>query len=199
MSSDLSILPEKELLFKVADGDEDSFRYLFDKYRNKIYSLSMYLTHSEYISEEITQEVFMKIWVNRKQLEGVEFFNAYLRTIASHVASNYLKRLANEKIILQKIANESEHSSETTDNTIIYNEYQAILEQAIQSLPPQQKKVYILSRHEGLKLDDIAKMMNLSPYTVKEYMKNALHTIRKFVGGRIELAIIIAIQIFLND
>jgi len=199
MSSDLSNLPEKELLFKVAEGDEDSFRFLFDKYRNKIYSLSMYLTHSEYISEEITQEVFMKIWLNRKQLEGVEFFNAYLRTIASHVASNYLKRLANEKIILQKIANETERSSETTDNTIIYNEYQAILEQAIQSLPPQQKKVYILSRHEGLKQDDIAKMMNLSPYTVKEYMKNALQTIRKFVGGKIELAIVVAIQVFLND
>lgn len=159
----------------------------------------MYLTHSEYISEEITQEVFVKIWTSRKQLESVEFFNAYLRTIASHVTSNYLKRLANERIILQKMANEAEHSSETTDNTIIYNEYQAILEQAIQSLPPQQKKVYILSRHEGLKQDDIAKMMNLSPYTVKEYMKIALHTIRKFVGGRIELAIIIAIQIFIND
>lgn len=199
MSSDLSILPEKELLFKVAEGDEESFRYLFDKYRNKIYSLSMYLTHSEYISEEITQEVFMKIWVNRKQLEGVEFFNAYLRTIASHVASNYLKRLANEKIILQKIANETERSRETTDNTVIYNEYQAILEQAIQSLPPQQKKVYILSRHEGLKQDDIAKMMNLSPYTVKEYMKNALQTVRKFVGVRIELSIAVAIQVFLND
>lgn len=199
MSSNLSILSEKELLFKVADGDEACFRYLFDKYRNKIYSLSMYLTHSEYISEEITQEVFMKIWMNRKQLGGVEYFNAYLRTIASHVASNYLKKLANEKIILQKIADEAERSSETTVNTIIYNEYQAILEQAIQSLPPQQKKVYILSRHEGLKQDDIAKMMNLSPYTVKEYMKNALQTIRKLVGGRIELAIVIAIQIFLKD
>jgi hypothetical protein len=42
-------------------------------------------------------------------------------------------------------------------------------------------------------------MMNLSPYTVKEYMKNALQTIRKFVGGKIELAIVVAIQVFLND
>jgi RNA polymerase sigma-70 factor (family 1) len=199
MSSDLSILPEKDLLIKVSDGDEESFRFLFDKYRNKIYSLSMYLTHSEYFSEEITQEVFMKIWLNRKQLESVEYFNAYLRTIASHVASNYLKRLANERIILQKIASESRQSGETTGNTILDNEYQAILEQAIQNLPPQQKKVYLLSRLEGLKQDDIAKRMNLSPYTVKEYMKNAMYSIRKFVGGRIELAILVAIQIYLND
>jgi RNA polymerase sigma-70 factor (family 1) len=199
MSSDLSFLSEKELLIKVADGDQESFRYLFDQYRNKIYSFSMYLTHSEYISEEITQEVFLKIWLTRKQLNGVEYFNAYLKTIASNIASNYLKRLANEKIILQKIAYESEQSSEITENTIIYNEYQAILKEAIQNLPPQQKKVYILSHHEGLKQDDIARSMNLSPYTVKEYMKIALSSIRRFVGGRIELAIVVAIQIFLND
>jgi len=197
MSPEQSITPEKELLLKVAKGDEGSFRILFDRYKNKIYSLSMYLTHSEFISEEITQEVFMKIWVMREQLEDVEFFNAYLRTIASHTASNYLKRLANEKVILQKIANERLHISEATEETIIYNEYQAILELAIQKLPPQQKKVYLLSQHEGIKQDEIARMMNLSPYTVKEYMKNALSSIRKFVGERIELTVIIAINIFL--
>jgi len=198
MLTDLSVLAEKELLLKVANGDEGSFRYLFDKYRNKIYSFSMYLTHSEYLSEEITQEVFMKIWLNRNQLEGVDYFNAYLKTIASHVASNFLKRIANEKIILQNIANEASRSNEVTEDTIIYNEYQAILEQAIQSLPPQQKRVYFLSRHEGLKQDDIAKRMNLSPHTVKEYMKNAMSSIRKFVGGRIELAVIVAVQLYLK-
>lgn len=197
MLTNLTILPEKELLLNVANGDEGSFRYLFDKYRNKIYSFSMYLTHSEYLSEEITQEVFMKIWLNRKQLEVVEYFNAYLKTIASHVASNFLKRIANERIILQKIANDASLSNEVTEEEIIYNEYQAILEQAIRNLPPQQKKVYFLSRYEGLKQDDIAKMMNLSPHTVKEYMKNAVSSIRKFVGGRIELAVIVAIQFYL--
>lgn len=199
MLSDPSILTEKELLIKVSNGDEESFRYIFDQNRNKIYSLSMYLTHSEYLAEEITQEVFLKIWTTREQLEGIEYFNAYLRTIASNVASNYLKRLANEKIILKNMANEAIQSNKATEDTIIYNEYQAILEQAIQNLPPQQKKVYLLSRYEGLKNDDIAKRMNLSPYTVKEYMKNALLSIRKFVGGRIELAIIIAIQIYLSE
>lgn len=199
MLPEISSLPEKTLLLNVSRGDEDSFRYLFNQYRNKIYSLSMYLTHSEYISEEITQEVFMKIWVSRKQLEGVEYFNAYLRTIASHMVSNYMKRLANEKFILQKIANELLSSSETTNNAILDNEYQAILESAIQNLPPQQKKVYLMSRHEGLKQDDIAKLMNLSPYTVKEYMKYAMVSIRKFVGGRIELIVLAAIHIYLND
>jgi len=159
----------------------------------------MYLTHSAYISEEITQDVFMKIWLSREQLQGVENFNAYLRTMACHIISNQLKRYANEKLILQRIASHTEQSGETTDNAIIGNEYQMILEQAIENLPPQQKKVYLMSRHEGLKQKDIAKRLRISPYTVKEYMKNAMASIRKFAGGRIELAVVIAIQIFLNE
>jgi len=199
MSPENTIQSEKSLLIKVAHGDENSFRQLFDQYRQKIYSLSMYLTHCEYIAEEITQEVFLKIWENRKQLDKVDYFNAYLRTIASHVASNYMKRLANEKFILQKIANESIQSGDTTDDTLNFNEYQEILEQAIENLPPQQKKVYLLSRFEGLKNDAIAERMKISPYTVKEYMKNALSSIRKFVGGRMELAVAIAVQLFFFD
>ncbi len=198
MHFDKSILTEKELLRQVANGDAESFKYLFDKYRNKIYSLSMYVTHSEYISEEITQEAFCKIWNSRTDLEKIDFFNSYLRTIAVNAACNYLKRLANEKIILKRISDESEISSDSTEYTVLYNDYQAILEQAIMKLSPQQRKVYILSRHKGLKQDEIAKRMNLSIYTVKEHMKLALSSIRKSLGERIELTILAAAQIFLN-
>jgi len=198
MPSGTSTLSEKELLRKVAGGDDRSFRFVFDKYRNKIYSLSMYVTHSEYISEEITQEVFCKIWNNRADLEKIDFFNSYLRTIAVNTACNYLKRLANEKVILKRITDESEVSSDSTENTVLYNDYQAILEQAIMKLSPQQRKVYLLSRHKGLKQEEIAKRMNLSVYTVKEHMKNALRSIRKSLGEKIELTILAAAQIFLN-
>jgi RNA polymerase sigma-70 factor (family 1) len=184
---------EKDLLIRVANGDERSFRFLFDQYKQKIYSLSMYLTHSEFLSEEITQEVFLKIWLYKRQLIGVECFTAYLKTIARHVAGNYLKRIANEKIILQQIAVESLQSDETTYHTVLFNEYQSILEKAIQNLPAQQKKVYILSRHEGLKSEQIAVRMNLSHFTVKEYMKKALCSIRLYAGGRIELTMLIAV------
>ena len=194
--SDIPINTEKDLLIKVAYGDEGSFKQLFNQYRHKIYSLSMYLTHSEFLAEEITQEVFLKIWLNKTQLKEVEYFTAYLKTIASNVASNYLKRIANEKIILKRLAEELTESNETTANTVIYNEYQEILEKAIQNLPPQQKRVYILSRQEGLKQEEIAEKMQLSIFTVKEYMKKALASIRSYMGNRIDLAIILAIQIY---
>lgn len=170
---------EQELLIKVANGDEKSFKCLYDKYKNKIYSLSMFLTRSEYISEEITQEVFLKIWLHRENLESILYFNSYLRTIATNIASNYFKRLANEKIIMQRLAYETVQSDETTSSTVILNECQNKLKRAIESLPPQQRRVYILSFHEGYKNAEIAKIMNLSIHTVKDYIKSANSTIRE--------------------
>lgn len=199
MSSTSPKSAEKILLEKAANGDEESFRFLYDRYRNKIYSLSMYLTHSEYISEEITQEVFFRIWENRAKLAGIDFFVSYLKTIASNIAFNYLKRIANEKIVLKGILNEMEGYENSTENTIGFNEYQSILHKAIMNLPPQQRKVYILNRLKGVKMDDIAVEMNLSPYTVREYIKTATQSVRRYVGEKIEFTIIIAIQLFLKD
>ena len=65
------------------------------------------LTRSEFFAEEITQEVFYKVWLKRRDLRGIQYFNAYLKTIAKNVFSNYLKRMAHEKLILRNISRTS--------------------------------------------------------------------------------------------
>ena len=199
MLSDKSILSENELLHKIAGGDEASFKFLFEKYSDKIFSMAMNITHSEYISEEITQDVFCILWQNRRDLKEISYINSYMRTIAANVACNYMRRLTKEKLILRSIYNDSQQTNESVENTIINKEIHEIMEKAVQNLPPQQRKVYILSRYEGLKQEEIAEKMKISVYTVKEYMKYAVISIRKFVDNKIELSIILAAQIFLND
>ena len=89
---------------QVSEGDAIAFRQLFDHYRNKIYSLGMYLTRSETLSEEIVQDVFLKVWEKREELTGINYFNAWLRTVAKNTCSNYLRSLAMEKIALSRFA-----------------------------------------------------------------------------------------------
>lgn len=187
----LSSYTEKELLSRISMDDERAFRVLFDNYSNKVYSWAFYITKSEYIAEEITQEVFLKIWINRKQLNEINYLNAYLNTISRNIAYNHLKKLATEKLVLQSLGNEVLQSADDTYNTILNSEYGAILAQAIKQLPQQQKMVYVLSRHHGLKQKDVAEKMGLSIYTVKEYMKKAHSSVRQFIQERIELVIMI--------
>jgi RNA polymerase sigma-70 factor (ECF subfamily) len=85
-------------------------------------------------------------------------------------------------------------SESNLEDEVIMNELQRILEEAIDTLSPQQKKVYLLHRYENLKQEEIAQQMQISYYTVKEYMKIALKTIRTYVEKRIDVIVLVALQ-----
>lgn len=167
-----------QLLIRIAEGDEAAFRTLFGMYRKKIYAFALSFTHSEFLAEEVVQDVFMKVWMARKTLGSIVFFESWLRTIARNVALNYLRRIAHEKIILDRMEESAASEADFPDRSVEWKDYHAILERAIQSLPAQQKRVYLMSRRQGMKLYEIAADMQLSIYTVKEYMNKALTSIR---------------------
>lgn len=192
-----SIYNEKELLQQVAEGSETAFRTLFDKYCQKIYVLAMYLTHSDVLSEEIVQDVFMKVWNNREQLLEIDYFNSWVRTIARNTVLNYLRSLAREKLALNKLELNENANTSSSEDILIEKQYRQILEEAIRQLPPQQKKVYLLSRQSGLKNEDIARQLGISIHTTKEHLQRALYFIRSYLDDRIELVVIAAISYYL--
>jgi RNA polymerase sigma-70 factor (ECF subfamily) len=189
---------ENDLLVQVSQGNEHAFRQLYDKYRNKIYSLGMHLTRSEILSEEIVQDVFMKVWEKRDQLQDINYLNAWLRTVARNTCSNYLRNLAMEKLVMNRYALQNNSEMPSPENDLTAKEYEQIIEAAIRQLPPQQKKVYLLSRQGGKKQEEIANELNISIYTVKEYMKLAQRSIRQYLESNLDIAILLAMVIFLK-
>lgn len=188
---------EKMILSRVAKGDESAFRVLFDRHRQKIYNLAMYLTRSEVHSEEILQDVFMKVWKNRAQLNEIIYFNAWLRTIARNTTTNYLKSLAREKLALGKLQRNQSTDKNATEYEMLEKQYKQLLEEAIAQLPPQQKRVYLLSRTGGLRYELIAAEMGITVNTTKEHLKKALGSIRGYLDKRIELIVAAAILLYL--
>lgn len=182
----------------MARGDERAFRELYDHYRQKIYSLGMYLTRSEPVSEEIVQEVFMKTWEKREQLTGIDYFNAWLRTVARNICINHLRSLALERLALHSISVSRKENENSTENLIIEREYKKIIDAAIRQLPGQRKKVYVMHREQGLKHEQIAQQLGLSVFTVKEHMKLALRSIRQYLESHIDTIVVIAIALYLE-
>jgi RNA polymerase sigma-70 factor (family 1) len=189
---------EKELLAMVAGGDADAFRVLYDQYYQKIYNLGMHLTRSEILSEEIVQDVFIKLWEKRSMLTGINYFNAWLRTIARNTTTDYLRSLSAERLGLAKLAAQPKENNESTQNIAANREYDQVLYAAIKRLSPQQEKVYRLSREQGMKQQEIAKLLGISIYTVKEYMKLALRSIRGYLDDHIDIAVLLAIILYLD-
>ncbi len=188
---------EHTQLLLVAGGDEAAFRQLYEKWHPKVYSLAMYLTRSPFMSEEITQEVFVKIWNNRHQLTEIEYLASWIRTITRNTIINYLKAKAREKLALHDyLIAQPAHSEETAD-AVREREYSRLFREAIEHLPQQQKKVWRLTKEDGMTLAQAADEMNITRNTAKEHLARAMNTIRKKLDAHIELVVTAAINLFL--
>jgi RNA polymerase sigma-70 factor (family 1) len=187
--TDLILPCEKELLLKVANGDEHAFSELFNTHHQLLGAHIYRITDSVELAEEVVQDVFLKIWMSRETLTAVQNFRAYLFVISKNHALNCLRKLAKERIHQKTI--EENAMAITPDDNPGLEDYYSLLDEAIDHLPPQQQKVYLLSRHNRLKYDEIASQMGLSRETVKKYLQGATHSITSFVQSNIDISAMI--------
>jgi RNA polymerase sigma-70 factor (family 1) len=186
---------EQELLKLVAEGDRNAFTQIYNNYHNKIYSIAFELTESTTVSEEIVQDVFLKIWVKRDSLHEVEHFRAYLFTITRNYVFTALKRIARKESIEVSAIQDAPLYDHDTEDRVLNNEYTRILQAAIDRLPEQQKQVYNLIKKEGLKREEAAAALHLSPETVKTHLAQAMRSIRTYCLARLDISIALIILI----
>lgn len=183
----LTAYEECRLLEQVSRGDDGAFRRIYDLYHPKVYGLAFFLTRSAVPAEDMTQEIFVKLWMHREELPSVQHFERWLKTLVRNHAYNYLNRMAREKRMLTSQYLTVSSQACFTEEMLTEKEFNAVLRQAIDNLPPQQKKVYILSRQDGLKPDTIAQTLGISIHTVKNHLKAALAAIRLSLSTHIAL------------
>lgn len=186
---------ERTLLLKTAGGDEAAFRQLFFRYYNKLGSYIYRLTESYPLTQEIVQDVFVKIWLRRNELTTISCFEAYLFTVAKNLALSSLRQLARERVRDKKwmlhYLRQSAAEPENGDLT-------AIIEAGVQQLSPSQKKVYLLSRYEKMRQKQIAEQMNISVETVKKHMVLALRSLKTYVLAHMKILLLLLAGSFLK-
>ncbi|MEA5005391.1 MAG: RNA polymerase sigma-70 factor [Rikenellaceae bacterium] len=178
------IYDDNKLLSLVANGNEAAFHQLYRLHHQRIYSFAFFLTSSDLLAEEVTQEIFIKIWNHRAELSEIKVFEAWVKTLVRNQCYTFLNRLAKERLIFQNINNQGIQVSSSTEEKYISEEYITLLRQAVDHLSEQQKKVFLFSRIDGMRLDEIAIKMGLSINTVKSHIKAALKNIRLSLGSQ---------------
>ncbi|RYY30508.1 MAG: sigma-70 family RNA polymerase sigma factor [Sphingobacteriaceae bacterium] len=181
---------EKELLLEVAAGNEFAFRKLFNLHHQKLGTYIYRITENQELAEEVVQDVFLKIWLNRKALEKVQNFNAYLFTVSKNHALNCLRQQSKEWLQQKTWFTEQENLIENETGN-----YYKLLDKAIDRLPKQQQKIYLLSRHERLRYSEIAAKLNLSKETVKKYLKIANQSITSYLIAQHLLPVLLLVAI----
>ena len=173
---------DDQLLFeRIAAGDEAAFRLIFDAYRLRLYALALKMLRSGSEAQEIVQETFLSLWTSREKLPAVTNASSYIFTIAYHKIYRQLKQTAIDARKLQALIAAGEISQNSTEENMAARESQHLVAMAVQQLSPQRKQVYLLSRGEGLTLDEIAVRMGVSRNTVKNHLVEALKQIRTYL------------------
>ena len=170
---------EKELLLRIAEGDEAAFETLFHLYLPKLTPFAWKLTRDWEAAREIVQETFLRIWVSRDQLTHVETPAAYIFTITSNQCYKYLKK----QMQLQQFAANTDEKDDP-HATINLLELKRLINKAVDNLSEQRRKVFILSREKGLTIPEIANELKLSPNTVKNTLVSALQAIREYLQSQ---------------
>ncbi|OQP66330.1 hypothetical protein A3860_12565 [Niastella vici] len=167
------------LINLLAEGNEAAFRELYLSYFDRIYSAALAYLKVHEQAEDITQQVFLKIWEKRHSLVKVENVENYLFIIARNAIFNQFSRLATQRKNIQYVRELFEEELVNSEEMMIRKQERAILEKAVNQLPTRQQEAYRLSREKGLSYEEIAQVMNISKPTVREYIVNSRHFIRE--------------------
>jgi len=155
-------------------------------------------TKSPELSEDLTQDVFARIWVNRAKLAEVDKFEGFLFVMARNLVFDRLKKevyVGKNDLFFEEYFSESVMSP---GDSAELKELGDIVEAAIKDLPAQQQKAFRLSRFAGLSHEEIAAQMGISKLSVKSHIVRAIQHLRQYLnehGGT--LAVIIWILLFL--
>lgn len=165
-----------ELIKNIIEGDTLSFRKLYEQTSGLIYYHIHNIIRDQYISEDIMQEAYVKLWKERKGLNSEKNTIAFLKRIAINLAiDHYRKKSKNKLVAVEEIYH---FSIEPEDHHKEESNLSLEIEKAIDSLPPRRKMVFILSKKERLTYKEIAEHMNISVKTVEHQMGQALKELR---------------------
>jgi RNA polymerase sigma-70 factor (family 1) len=169
------------LLKEVSAGNEIAFSNLFDYYRAVIYSTALKLTNDSSTAEEILQDVFLKVWLNREKLPEIQNFGGWIYKIAKNTTYNSIRNVQKEKNQLLDLMQDALVAQyKETDHLTQEREFNAILQKAIERLPERQKQTYVLIKQLSKKREEVAIELQVSPETVKSNLEQAMKSIRAF-------------------
>ena len=177
-------------------GSERAFEILFDRYRPKVYLVALKFLKSPALAEEVVQEVFLKIWLKRAEFNKIENFDSFLFMVAKNTTLDAFRSLSSKAVAEGVYASTRTAAEDSTDRYMLENQYQEMIQQTLMLLPDRQAKVFHLAKIDGLSHEAIARQMNISKFTVKKHMANALQFIRQRLQGSLNTLLPLLLSIF---
>lgn len=175
-------IDEKALLLKLKDGDEHAFDKLYQSYSLRIYRKLFKMVKVDVLADELTQDVFVKVWTKRHLLDSEQSFRSYLFSIAQHLVYDTYRKMSRDESLVNKVKLISTELYTHTEEDIYYKETAEMVQKAIELLPTQQRRVFQACKIEGRSYEEVARELNISVSTVNGHIVKATKTVAEYLS-----------------
>ncbi|RZF60017.1 RNA polymerase sigma factor [Sphingobacterium corticibacterium] len=165
---------DEALVVLLNNDDERAFLEIYDRYKDELATHLVRLLHSSELAEEVLQDIFMMLWEKRHDMDASKSVPAYLYRSAINKSKNIFRKIANDNRLREEFLT----YFRTANNNIVEEwmenkEIQQLLQTLLDRLPPQQKKVYMLCKLDGLSYKEVSEKLKISIATVNSHIRNA--------------------------
>lgn len=175
----MQLFEDKEHVVSMKEGNFLAFNFLFHKYSSSLYAFVLSITRNTFYAEEITHIVFIKVWEKRAAIQEDFSFKSFLFSIAYNETISWLRKEKSEKRRINGYANKSETWNHETGHAVEYSDLDGLISKLIEGMPEKRRKVYRLSRNQGLTNKQIAQNLKISIKTVENQMTLALRYLKE--------------------
>ncbi|SMO33667.1 RNA polymerase sigma factor [Solitalea koreensis] len=172
---------QKQLLTRLKQGDESAFNALYKAYSKPLYLRILRMVKNAEDADELLQELFIKLWDNRRSIDLEKSFQSYMYTIAQNLVYNYFRKIANDQTLIKSLlANATDYYLNAQD-LLENKEISILLQRAIDQLTPQRKQAFQLCKIEGKSYEETAALMGISTATVNSHMTKSFQSIKDYL------------------
>lgn len=171
---------EKELLRELSsnEGARLAFAEIYERYSGKCYSFIAAMTKDEDAAKDMTHDIFVKVWLKRIMISKVDSFSSYLFRMTRNAVFDYFESNAiNRKYVARQALCQEEFRSYVEEKVNLHD-IQLMVFEAVSKMPEQRRRIFTLSRYNGVPNKEIAMLLGLNIRTVENHLTNALSDIR---------------------
>jgi RNA polymerase sigma-70 factor (family 1) len=191
-------LTEITLLHELQQGNESAFTDLYHQFSKTLYRKILRMVNDEETAKELLQDLFMKLWENREKIDTSKSFRSFLYTIAVNLVYDYFRKATRQKEVEAHLLEMAIDHYIDSEDTLEAKENIQMINDIINMLPPQRKKIFILCKVDGKSYEEVSKELNISKSTIHDHMVKANHAIKNYLRNNPGIAIYLMISSILS-
>ena len=185
-----------QLAEAIKNNDVKAFTAFYQSYKSRIYAQALFFSNSETIAEEVTQEVFLKLWESRAKINPEKSLKAFTQTISRNLFIDYIRKDFKKNKATVDLTEEQVSTQKNVIDELIFKEYETVAKEALANLPPIKQQIFMLRHQENLSYNEIAAHLHTTPKAVERHLARATSMVKEYLSLHSDIAFIIFLFMF---